>query len=83
MDWNNHANPVLPRQITYLTLDGDNVPQGHRVIMTNVPIGLWIESQPCHMWRFLDMPQDRGAWQISNHYVVSDQLLAWLRLRWE
>lgn len=55
---------------------------GHSIVFVNVEIGHWIESQPVHMWKYYDIDRDTEKWAVKSHYVISDELLMWLKLRW-
>ena len=74
---------IKPKMITYIVLDWDeNCPDGHKPIMTNVPIALWIEQQPVHMWKYVDLNKEDANFQLRSHFFVSEELLTWLKLRW-
>ena len=77
---------VMPKMITYQVLtDGweKTCPAGHVAIMTNVQIAHWIEQQPVHMWKYIDLEKDGREFQLNTHFFISDQLLTWLKMRWE
>ncbi len=72
--------------LTYEVLDTEwqtMCPRGHTAIMTNIEIGHWVEQQPVHMWKFIDLEKDGKTFHATTHFFVSDQLLTWLRMKWE
>lgn len=73
------------KRLTYEQLDGGwekTTPPGHVTIMTNVEIAHWIEQQPIHMWKYIDLETDSKHYALNTHFIVSEQLLTWLQLRW-
>jgi hypothetical protein len=77
---------VQPKFLTYqvLTEGWEKVcPTGHTAIKTNIQIAAWIEQQPVHMWKYIDLESNGKTYAIGSHFFVSDQLLTWLKMRWE
>jgi hypothetical protein len=58
-------------------------PPGHSAIETNVEIAHWIEQQPIHMWKYIDLQTGDKTFQLNTYFFVSNELLTWLRMRWE
>ena len=57
--------------------DVENVPANHHVVIVNHEIDMWINEQPIHMWKFIDEPKT-----YYDYYIISDELLTWLTVRW-
>jgi hypothetical protein len=79
------VGPLLPKRLMYEVLDEGwekVTPEGHKSIMTNVEIAHWIEQQPIHMWKYIDLETKGETYQLNTHFIVSDELLSWLILRW-
>jgi hypothetical protein len=79
-------NASFNKIITYevLTEGWEKVcPAGHSAIMVNVEIANWIEHQPVHMWKYIDLSKDGKTFITATHFFVSNELLTWLKLRWE
>lgn len=79
------VQPMMQKHLTYeiLTEGWDKVcPAGHVAISTNVEIGHWIEQQPVHMWKYIDLETQGRTYQLNTNFFVSDQLLTWLKMRW-
>lgn len=77
---------VMPKKLTYEVLDeswAKTAPYGHTAITTNVEIAHWIEKQPVHMWKYIDLETNGKEFALNTYFFVSDQLLTWLRMRWE
>ena len=77
---------VFTKQLTYQVLEDGwekTCPAGHVAIMTNVQIAHWIEQQPVHMWKYIDLEKDGREFQLNTHFFISDQLLTWLKMRWQ
>ena len=76
---------ILPKQITYRVLEDGwekTCPPGHSAIMTNIHVAAWIEQQPVHMWKYIDLESKGKTYALGSHFFVSDELLTWLKLRW-
>lgn len=76
---------VLPKKLTYEVMEDGwekTAPHGHTAIMTNVEIAHWIEKQPAHMWKYIDIENDGKTYALNNYFFVSNELLTWLKLRW-
>ena len=79
------AIKIKPKIITFIELDrrsAKNCPEGHIAVMVNIHIAAWIEKQPIHMWKPLDFEKNGEQYVLGSHYIVSDELLTWLKLRW-
>ncbi len=74
---------VSPKMLTYEVVDDILFDRpGYTIVFVNIEVGHWIESQPAHMWKYYDIDRDTEKWAVKSHYVVSDELLTWLKLRW-
>lgn len=77
---------VKPKLLTYSVLDEGwekTCPAGHSAIETNVEIAHWIEQQPIHMWKYIDLETQGKTFQLNTYFFVSNELLTWLKMRWE
>lgn len=77
---------VNPKYLKYEVLDTSwqsTCPFGHTAIQTNVEIAHWIEQQPVHMWKYIDLEKDGRTFALNTYFFVSNELLTWLRMRWE
>lgn len=57
--------------------DVKNVPTNHHVVIVNDTIRNWITDQPIHMWKYIDELDT-----YYDYYIISDELLTWLTVRW-
>ena len=76
---------IKPKMITYIELDSrpaDGCPAGHTAVMTNIHIAAWIENQPIHMWKPFDFEKNGEGFVLGSHYIISNELFTWLKLRW-
>ena len=76
---------IKPKFLTYNVLDESwqkTCPAGNTAIETNVEIAHWIEQQPVHMWKYIDLNARGMEYHLSTHFFVSNELLTWLKLRW-
>ena len=55
------------------------IPDGYIHINVNREIAQWIESQPLHQWKHGELGRLAGFY---DSFIVSEELLAWLILRW-
>ena len=60
--------------------DFPHVPDGHVVIDADVIVGPWIEEQPIHMWKQVD--GYNSGLSARDRYIISEELLTWLHMRW-
>ena len=56
------------------------IPDGYVVIDANREISAWIEEQALHMWKHAELQQLTPG--FFDRYIISEELLAWLTLRW-
>jgi len=40
----------------------------------------WLETQPIHMWKYAE--ETDGCQMTCTRYIISEELLVWLTLRW-
>lgn len=71
-------NLTLPR---YQIVSDSNtpVPNGYIKIDVRKEISDWIEQQPIYMWKHGEPGVMVGFY---NRYIISEELLSWLILRW-
>lgn len=77
---------VPPKMLSYEVLEEEwqkTCPRGHTAIQTNVEIGHWIEQQPIHMWKYIDLEKEGRTFALNTYFFVSNELLTWLRMRWQ
>lgn len=43
-------------------------------------VGEWLETQPIHMWKYAE--ETEGCQLSCTRYIISEELLTWLTLRW-
>ena len=55
------------------------IPDGYIHINVNREIAQWIEEQPLHQWKHGELGRLAGFY---DSFIVSEELLAWLILRW-
>lgn len=80
------VQPMGPKNLTYEVLTEGwekTCPPGHVAIQTNVKVAHWIEQQPVHMWKYIDLEKEGRTFALNTYFFVSDQLLTWLKMRWE
>lgn len=78
------VQPMMQKRLTYEVMENVAVnPPGYHAIYANIEIGHWIEQQPVHMWKFYDLDHCDEKWRMKTQYIVSDQLLTWLKMRWQ
>lgn len=77
---------IPPKYFTYKVIDRKDIdifiPENHQVVFVNAEVGIWIQKQPVHLWKYIDLNRDGDEWDIRTHYVVSDELLTLLALKW-
>ena len=70
---------VFTKQLTYQVLEDGwekTCPAGHVAIMTNVQIAHWIEQQPVHMWKYIDLEKDATIKNVAALYSTVKNALA-------
>jgi hypothetical protein len=55
---------------------GTHMPTSQKVYAVRNDIARWIETQPPHMWKFYDVDN------MLNCYLLSEELLSWMILKW-
>jgi hypothetical protein len=40
----------------------------------------WLEAQPKHMWKYAE--ETEGCQMACTRYIISEELLTWMTLRW-
>ena len=55
------------------------LPKGYLTIDVKKEISDWIEQQPLHMWKHGEPGVMLGYY---SRYIISEELLTWLTLRW-
>ena len=55
------------------------IPDGYTHINVNREIAQWIEEQPLYQWRHGELGRLAGFY---DSFIVSEELLSWLTLRW-
>ena len=55
----------------------ETVPDGYVVIDADREISAWIEEQALHMWKHGNLSSI-----FHDRYIISEELLVWLTLRW-
>ena len=76
---------MKPKQLTFGVLDRDSFkscPDGYVPVMTNIQIAHWIEQQPVHTWKHMDMAEGGKMYILNTHFFISDELLTLLTLKW-
>lgn len=58
----------------------EHVPDGYVVVDANREISAWIEEQALHMWKHAELQQLTPG--LYDRYIISEELLTWLALRW-
>ena len=59
------------------------VPDGYVVIDANREISTWIEEQALYMWKHGELQTlDILRRGFYDRYIISEELLSWLTLRW-
>ena len=56
------------------------IPDGYVVIDANREISAWIEEQALYMWKHAELQQLTPG--FYDRYIISEELLSWLTLRW-
>jgi hypothetical protein len=68
-----------PKWVT-VTNHNETVPEGYVVVDVNREVSHWIEQQALYMWKHGELKATRpGFW---DRYIISEELLTWLSLRW-
>lgn len=62
---------------------GTHGPTGKRVYVVRKDVAVWIEEQAPHMWKHYD-PDNYSILKLYTlpYYLLSEELLAWMELRW-
>ena len=61
----------------------EHVPDGYVVVDANKEISVWIEEQALHMWKHGELSKlDILRPGLYDRYIISEELLTWLTLRW-
>jgi hypothetical protein len=61
----------------------ETVPDGYVVVDANKEISVWIEEQALHMWKHGELSKlDILRPGFYDRYIISEELLSWLTLRW-
>lgn len=67
--------------VKYKTIDKHDltVPDNYVAINVDREVAQWIETQPLHMWKHGEM---KVMPQFYDQYIVSEELLSWITLKW-
>jgi hypothetical protein len=57
---------------------GTHGPSGESVYVVTPDLAIWVEKQPIYMWKHYD----HGPVEGLNYYLLSEELLSWMILRW-
>jgi hypothetical protein len=63
-----------------LSAYSETVPDGYVVVDADREISAWIEEQALHMWKHGELKQLAPG--FHDRYIISEELLTWLTLRW-
>jgi hypothetical protein len=55
---------------------GMHMPTREKVYAVSFDIKEWIETQPSHLWKSYEV-----AYDPTPHYLLSEELLAWMTLK--
>ena len=71
---------LMPPKWKHTASYSEHVPDGYVVIDANREISAWIEEQALHMWKHAELQQLTPG--LYDRYIISEELLTWLALRW-
>lgn len=69
-----------PPKWTSITEHNEIIPKGYVVVDVNREVSAWIEEQALCMWKHGELKTVMAG--FYDRYIISEELLSWLILRW-